>query len=269
MSTQRRKAQPLAQYLRGVIQLFQGDPKTRISDEWWCETCHYVLVAEFDGARQAIENRGMPLHMAQCKCSDNERRARRQRTEDYRASGLPSSRNTFENFRPRPGTEEAYATTRQYAAEKLSPVLVLLGGVGTGKTHLAEAVGNQMMGIGNLVRYAQASSMLREMYARMNSATETLSDYIEDLMTARLLIIDDIGTGQPTEWAQGQILNLIDNRIQQGRWLLVTSNLTTYEATEAKLGTRIADRLFDVTSGTVGQVILDCESYRHWKEVIV
>ena len=125
-----------------------------------------------------------------------------------------------------------------------------------------------MMGQGSVVRYVQGSGLLLEMYSRMNSNTDNLSDYIRDLMVARLLIIDDLGTGAPTEWAQGQIGDLMDDRIQQGRRLLVTSNLQTYEATESKLGTRIADRLFDVTSGTVGQVILNCESYRHWKEAI-
>jgi len=270
-----KKPQSVGQYLRGMTQVFQDDPLTRIQEgaegdeeNWWCDACNYVLVGEFEGARAAVQARGMPLHMAQCRCSDIERRERRKRDEDFRASGLPSSRNTFADFQPRPGTEEAYATARQYASEKLSPVLVLLGGVGTGKTHLAEAVGNQMMGQGSVVRYVQGSGLLREMYSRMNSNTDNLSDYIRDLMVARLLIIDDLGTGAPTEWAQGQIGDLMDDRIQQGRRLLVTSNLQTYEATESKLGTRIADRLFDVTSGTVGQVILNCESYRHWKEAI-
>ena len=269
-----KKPQSVGQYLRGMTQVFQDDPLTRIQEGkdgeemWWCDNCNYVLVGEFEGAKAAIEARGMPLHMAQCRCSDIERRERRKRDEDFRASGLPSSRNTFDSFQPRPGTEEAYATARQYASEKLSPVLVLLGGVGAGKTHLAEAVGNQMMGQGSVVRYVQGSGLLREMYARMDSASSSLSDYIRDLMVARLLILDDLGTGAPTEWAQGQIGDLMDDRIQQGRRLLVTSNLTTYEATEAKLGTRIADRLFDITSGTVGQVILNCESYRHWQEAI-
>lgn len=262
-----RKAQPIATYLNGV-KLFQQEPETRVEEEWWCETCDYVLVAEFEGARAAIEARGMPLNFAQCRCSDNERRARREGDAQFRASGLPSSRNSFEGFRPRPGTEEAYATARAYADEKLSPVLVLLGSVGTGKTHLAESIGNHMMSIGNLVRYVQASGMLREMYSRMNSSTQTLSEYIDDLMIARLLIIDDLGAGQPSEWAQGQMLTLIDDRIQQGRHLLVTSNLTTYESAEATLGTRIADRLYDITSGTVGQVVMACESYRHWQEAI-
>ena len=268
MTTQRPKAQPIAQYLRGVIQLFQGDPKTRIEDDWWCDTCNYVLVAEHGGARAAIAARGMPMHMAQCKCGDNERRARRERAEQFRLSGLPSSENSFSNFRPRPGTEEAYETARQYANEKLSPVLVVMGDVGTGKTHLAEAVGNHMRGLGNVVRYRQATNMLREMYACLNSNDRDLGAYLEDLMVARLLIIDDLGAGAPTEWANAQTLQLIDNRIQQRRWLLVTTNLTTYEAVESRLGTRIADRMFDITSGTVGQVVLNCESYRHWTEAI-
>ena len=273
MTTSQPKRAP--QYLQGFPQMYQDEAATRVQEggegdeeNWWCDTCGYVLVAEYPGARAAIEARGMPIHMAQCKCSDIERRERRKRDEDFRASGLPSSRNTFDSFQPRPGTEEAYATARQYASEKLSPVLVLLGGVGAGKTHLAEAVGNQMMGQGSVVRYVQGSGLLREMYSRMNSNTDNLSDYIRDLMVARLLIIDDRGTGAPTDWAQGQIGDLMDDRIQQGRRLLVTSNLQTYEATESKLGTRIADRLFDVTSGTVGQVILNCESYRHWQEAI-
>ena len=260
------------QYLQGYPQLFQDEPATRIQEggegddeNWWCDTCGYVLVAEYPGARAAIEARGMPLHMAQCKCSNIERQARRDRDATFVSTGLPASRNTFSNFQPRPGTEEAFKTCRLYADEKLSPVLVLLGSVGTGKTHLAEAVAGQMMSYGNVVRYVQASALLNAMYATMKSNDLHLSDYVHDLKISRLLIIDDLGVGAPPEWAQGQIGDLIDDRIQQNRRLLITTNLMTYEAAEQKLGTRIADRLYDVTSGTVGQVLMNCESYRHWR----
>jgi DNA replication protein DnaC len=270
MTTKQPKRAP--QYLQGFPQMYQDEAATRIQEggesddeNWWCDTCGYVLVAEYAGARAAIEARGMPLYMAQCRCSNIERQARRERDAAFVATGLPGSRNTFESFRPRPGTEEAYKTARLYADEKLSPVLVLLGSVGTGKTHLAEAVAAQMMGHGNVVRYVQASSLLNAMYATMGSATDNLSDYVHDLKIARLLVIDDLGVGAPTDWAQGQIGDLIDDRIQQNRRLLITTNLMTYEAAEAKLGTRIADRLYDVTSGTVGQVVMNCESYRHWR----
>ena len=270
MTTSQPKRAP--QYLQGYPQMYQSEPDMRVqegkgddTENWWCDTCGYVLVAEYAGARAAIEARGMPLHMAQCRCPDNKRRERRERDAAFVATGLPASRNTFESFRPRPGTEEAYKTCRLYADEKLSPVLVLLGSVGTGKTHLAEAVAAQMMGHGNVVRYVQASSLLNAMYATMSSATDNLSDYVHDLKISRLLVIDDLGVGAPTEWAQGQIGDLIDDRIQQNRRLLITTNLMSYEAAEAKLGTRIADRLYDVTSGTVGQVLMACESYRHWR----
>ena len=270
MTTSQPKRAP--QYLQGYPQMYQSEPDMRVqegkgddTENWWCDTCGYVLVAEYAGARAAIEARGMPLHMAQCRCPDNKRRERRERDAAFVATGLPASRNTFESFRPRPGTEEAYKTCRLYADEKLSPVLVLLGSVGTGKTHLAEAVAAQMMGHGNVVRYVQASALLNAMYATMGSATDNLSDYVHDLKISRLLVIDDLGVGAPTEWAQGQIGDLIDDRIQQNRRLLITTNLLTYEAAEHKLGTRIADRLYDVTSGTVGQVLMACESYRHWR----
>ena len=185
MTTSQPKRAP--QYLQGYPQMYQSEPLTRIqegkdgdTENWWCSTCNYVLVAEFAGARLALENRGMPLHMAQCRCSDNQRRERRERDAAFVATGLPASRNTFESFRPRPGTEEAFKTCRLYGDEKLSPVLVLLGSVGTGKTHLAEAVASQMMGHGNVVRYTQASALLNAMYATMNSATDNLSDYVHD-----------------------------------------------------------------------------------------
>ena len=117
------------QYLQGYPQLFQDEPATRIQEggegddeNWWCDTCGYVLVAEYPGARAAIEARGMPLHMAQCKCSNIERQARRDRDATFVSTGLPASRNTFSNFQPRPGTPKTSAETGLGTAPVLAAV---------------------------------------------------------------------------------------------------------------------------------------------------
>ena len=94
---------------------------------------------------------------------------RRERAARYRAAGLPLRfwERDFEGYRARtPEQRKALVTVRRYAerfaalAER-GTCLLLCGGPGTGKTHLAVALAKRLLEDGHDVRYAGARLMDR------------------------------------------------------------------------------------------------------------
>ena len=54
-------------------------------------------------------------------------------------------RQTFDDFRAVPGTEDALSAAKAFAEGEGPPWLVLVGRFGSGKTHLAKAVKLRLM----------------------------------------------------------------------------------------------------------------------------
>ena len=170
---------------------------------------------------------------------------------------------TFENFTEREGAEEAFNACMDFINEETAPILVLRGPRGTGKTHLMEAVGREMLARGKRVRYERVPSLLARMRSSFNSEDigvleERNSQYRN---TAELLMLDDLGAEKPSEWVREQLFRLIDERYGVNRPLIVSTN-ESYEGLANNLGDRIASRLFDTNSGKVMQVIMTCGDYR-------
>lgn len=95
---------------------------------------------------------------------------RRERAARYRAAGLPLRfwERDFEGYRARtPEQRKALATVRRYperfaALAERGTCLLLCGGPGTGKTHLAVALAKHLLEDGHDVRYAGVRPLLRE-----------------------------------------------------------------------------------------------------------
>ena len=166
---------------------------------------------------------------------------------------------TFENFTDRPGVEEAFNTAVDYTVGNAPPILILLGGTGTGKTHLMEAIGRQYLSQGHTVRYEMTAHLLE----RARDAIRIGAD--QSVLTpsykADLLLLDDIGLEKPSAWVSEQLGALIDERYRNKRLLVVSTN-ELYSSVEKGLGTRVASRLFDDTTGIVKQVYLNAPDFR-------
>ena len=67
----------------------------------------------------------------------------------------------------------------------------VMGSPGTGKTHLAQALGHQACRQGKSVRFIRASVLLREMHA--SRADQSWERNLKKLSIPDLLIIDDFG----------------------------------------------------------------------------
>jgi len=159
------------------------------------------------------------------------------------------SRLTFDNFEPRGhvglwpqhanSLEMAYNQSRIYA-QSLPGWLLLQGGYGCGKTHLAAAIANFVIAMGVPTLFITVPDLLDMLRFTFQSTGETFEERFEEIRQAPFLILDDFGTQNTTAWAQEKLFQIINYRYINRLPLVVTTNLDLRDIEE-----RIRSRLED------------------------
>ena len=99
--------------------------------------------------------------------------------------------------------------------------VLFLGPPGTGKSHLAQAIGRAAILQGYRVVYREAHTLLEELAEATLAGTR--KDYLAELATVPLLIVDDLGMRKLAHTAAEDLLELIMRRYERASTLL-TSN---------------------------------------------
>ena len=105
---------------------------------------------------------------------------------------------------------------------------LFLGPPGTGKSHLAQAIGRAAIQQGYRVVYREAHTLLEEIADATLDGTR--KDYLADLATVPLLIIDDLGMRKLPHTAAEDLLELVMRRYERA------STLLDLEPTRRRLG---------------------------------
>jgi DNA replication protein DnaC len=104
------------------------------------------------------------------------------------------------------------------------PGLLLIGAVGTGKTHLLSALVRHFTlekGFScRFIEFTHLLSELREAYERHQAAAAI----VERLTSVQVLAIDELGKGRKTDWQLSIIDELISKRYNRGLSTFFTSN---------------------------------------------
>ena len=98
---------------------------------------------------------------------------------------------------------------------------LFVGPGGTGKSHLAQAIGQAVILQGYKVRYREAHVLLDELSDAV--AEGTRKEYMESIATVPLLILDDVGMRKLPHTAAEDLLEIIMRRYERCSTLL-TSN---------------------------------------------
>ena len=156
---------------------------------------------------------------------------------------------TFESFntRGRKGVGElqanslewAFNRARQYAGS-LNGWLLLQGGFGCGKTHLAAAIANFVVGMGVPTLFLTVPDLLDTLRFSYDSEDTTFEQRFDEIRNAPLLVLDDFGTQNATAWAQEKLFQIVNYRYINKLQLVVTTNLDLDEI-ESRIRSRLAD----------------------------
>lgn len=184
-----------------------------------------------------------------CQCRLAERQARRFSTLQDLGNLSHLVRVTFETFVPegyglppqkRENLRKAYLRVRQFANEPQG-WLVIRGGYGCGKTHLAAAIANYRISQGHPALFVVVPDLLDHLRSTWSPANPVSFDQrFEEVRAAPLLVLDDLGTQSSTPWAQEKLFQIFNYRYNARLPTVITTN---HELEEIDL--RLRSRLVD------------------------
>ena len=162
-------------------------------------------------------------------------------------------RMTFENFDVMGGQnatrrDQESLQRAKHAAETfaMDPEgwLLFTGPSGSGKTHLAAAIAAHSLNEDRPVFYAFVPSLLDHLRSTFSPDSPIGYDELfEQLKSAPLLILDDLGAESSTPWAEDKLYQIIVHRHELRLPTVITNAFSIEELEQAK--PRIASRLVD------------------------
>ena len=93
--------------------------------------------------------------------------------------------------------------------------MLFLGPPGTGKSHLAQAIGRAAIQQGHRVLYREAHVLIEEIADA--SLDGTRKEYLADLAAVPLLIVDDLGMRKLPHTAAEDLLELVMRRYERAQ----------------------------------------------------
>jgi DNA replication protein DnaC len=209
---------------------------------------------------------GKPIR---CQCKEAERIAqRRQQLNALSDLGVLSDKR-LENYNFRiPGTQEAFRAASIFA-HSLQGWLVLIGGCGSGKTHLAAAIANHCLEQERVVLFMTTSDLLDHLRSTFApTSTVRYDQRFLQMREAELLILDDFVMEPCTSWAREKLCQLLNSRYVTGLPTVVTMNQNGQESLDEGIRSRLSDQSLvkTVVLNHVGDYRLSEHSERDFRE---
>jgi len=148
----------------------------------------------------------------------------------------------------------------RFMAEKVS--ILVVGPCGTGKSHIAQALGHCAIRLHYDVLFITASRMLAQMHA--SRATNSYERHFTKLAAVDLLIIDDFGLKPLTGIQDEDFHDVIAERYER-KSTIVTSNLDVPEWPDAFPNRILGAATIDRLRHGAYKVVLEGKSYRSTK----
>lgn len=159
------------------------------------------------------------------------------------------------------GQRKALDAARRYAENFDNGIanFIFSGKPGTGKNHLAAAIGNHLILHDKTVLIVTVADLMSTMKGTFSGTGGTTEEnLLEDLSTVDLLVIDEIGIQTESRYEKVIINQIVDRRSSSKRPTGMLSNLDHPNMLRL-LGERVIDRMY---MGDSLWVVFEWESYR-------
>ena len=149
-----------------------------------------------------------------------------QRLKEQSNLGERFMNRTFANFDTRRDINafkqcRAYAERATLFNDKRNGLLIF-GGIGSGKTHLAAAIANCMTDRGIPALFATFSEHLERIKEEFDKTGE--KKHLSLMKNTPILVIDDLGKEKKTEWTQQILYDVVNYRYEHMLPIIITSN---------------------------------------------
>lgn len=153
---------------------------------------------------------------------------------------------SFENYKiQHTGHKKVLLAAKKYAEDFKNNMasFIFSGRPGTGKNHLAAAIGNYLILHGNSVLIVTVADLMSNMKGTFNgNSVVTEEILLNNLSTVDLLMIDEIGMQTESRYEKIIINQIIDRRSSSKRSTGMLSNLD-HQGMKNLLGERVIDRM--------------------------
>lgn len=240
-------------------------------DDQVCPHCGRELQAEWTEFPPALQKKYEKpgewyYHPCTPECEQkNERREWERMRRDARVTSLKERSGlskrmkgyTLVNFDPYANPPETMRATERVESylksweenKEEGKGLYFCGSVGTGKTHLAVAVMNELMSKKRVPSlFVTVPELLDNLRGAYMIPGRDLDEWMEAVKNADLLVLDDLGAEKPTAWVQERVFVIVNHRYREALPTIFTSN-TEPEDLPAQLGERTASRIIAMTEG--------------------
>lgn len=205
-------------------------------------------LAEWADQLHREEQERQAARRAHAQADEARRRSRQARLDGWFSWGPRAQRQTWDAFTPHTPRQAAVRDRLQVWADGnlAERGWYLMGPVGTGKTHLAHAVANRLRDRTIPVLAVSVPYFLARLRATYDTRAQDAGAAMEaELATVPLLILDDLGTERPTDWALERLFLAIDQRYEACLPMGVTTNWKPKDLEEV-IGGRLVSRLMEM-----------------------
>jgi DNA replication protein DnaC len=173
---------------------------------------------------------GKPNQVARCECRNETRAARLMKAAHiptrYEHCTLADFETDFSGaHRSLPAARLAAGRfVEEYPLEKTG--LLLIGPIGTGKTHLAVGIVQELIrGKGVPCRFCDYRELLKEIQNSYNPSVQTTElEILRPIFDAEVLVLDELGAVKPTEWVWDTVSHILNSRYNDKKTTIITTN---------------------------------------------
>jgi DNA replication protein DnaC len=144
---------------------------------------------------------------------------------------------------------DAFESSRDFS-EKPQGWLVLSGEYSSGKTHLAAAIANERARLGDPPLFIMVPDLLDHLRATFAPSSQVTFDRrFDEIRTAPLLVLDDLGTQSMTPWVREKLYQLFNHRYNAELPTVITVASDALKEMDARLVASLRDaRLCKIVS---------------------